>query len=573
MCINPYLLLISRAIYSHSSPAVGQKGGRGILSKLWPKKTLSAPSTLLPHSQSWDSSFSQMKGMNPYDEESTTEDDQFNTNDEDLPEPPPIPTVEYLLGRRAVNLRKRASLEDNSIQNETHDSDDYDSDSHSSVGSSRKGHHKKKNSKRKRRKSQGDGRDDGIQWQYNKLTESQSSSQVEKKSLGRQRKLTPIPSEFPTQRKMQFLETMPQQLKLDFGASVFYDKSKDIEPVALSSSPDTPSSLSPLHSPSPKSPLSPTSPMSSKEASPSHINYRMGEQPRPARVAPLPPVSLQSRAKSVDQEVPNNASQNVPAALRITQPKRPAPKLPPHLQNRQSKQQIAQNLANTTQSDLKRKASPISKIASSRGKSNQQGNNSKQGGSPSSPDEFMAVLNKAISSSPEQPRIFRQTSRDDVSPSSSPGTHSPTIEQIELELIAMKTMLASSVNSISEAPQRPPSPETPRAAEEERDALTSESDESSEYTSSSESSTSDTEDTSSDSSSEDEPAKMRPLSSSPRRPIMARNIGMASPRGKKFGGFNRARLLARYPRLLSRKIMRLATIHEVPEELVHQAVS
>jgi len=45
-----------------------------------------------------------MKGMNPYDEEPTTEDDQFNTNDEDLPEPPPIPTVEYLLGRRAVNL-------------------------------------------------------------------------------------------------------------------------------------------------------------------------------------------------------------------------------------------------------------------------------------------------------------------------------------------------------------------------------------------------------------------------------------------------------------------------------------
>ena len=50
---------------------------------------------------------------------------------------------------------------------------------------------------------------------------------------------------------------------------------------------------------------------------------------------------------------------------------------------------------------------------------------------------------------------------------------------------------------------------------------------------------------------------------------MARNIGMGSPR-RDIGG---ARLMVRYPRLLFKKTNRLVTIEEVPEEIVHEAVS
>ena len=159
--------------------------------------------------------------------------------------------------------------------------------------------------------------------------------------------------------------------------------------------------------------------------------------------------------------------------------KRPAPKLPPHLQNRQNKQQITQDNANAQNPVLSkpiRKAAPIAKIANSRNKSSQQGNTSKQGVSPSSPDEFMANLSKAISSSPKQPKIMRQASQDDSS--SPPGTHSPTSDQIEQDLNAMSQVISTSSTSTTQ--QRLPSPETPRAVEGERDALTSDSEESSE---------------------------------------------------------------------------------------------
>ena len=53
---------------------------------------------------------------------------------------------------------------------------------------------------------------------------------------------------------------------------------------------------------------------------------------------------------------------------------------------------------------------------------------------------------------------------------------------------------------------------------------------------------------------------------------MARNISMGSPRHR-IGGISRARVIARYPRLLRKKLIRLQTIAEVPEELVHAAVS
>ena len=58
----------------------------------------------------------------------------------------------------------------------------------------------------------------------------------------------------------------------------------------------------------------------------------------------------------------------------------------------------------------------------------------------------------------------------------------------------------------------------------------------------------------------------------PKRPVMARNIGMGNPR-RGLGGISRARLMARYPKLLRKKPIRLVTIEEVPEEIVHEAVS
>lgn len=53
---------------------------------------------------------------------------------------------------------------------------------------------------------------------------------------------------------------------------------------------------------------------------------------------------------------------------------------------------------------------------------------------------------------------------------------------------------------------------------------------------------------------------------------MARNIGMENPRHG-LGGVTRARQMARYPKLLRKKPIQLATIEEVPEEIVHEAVS
>ena len=53
---------------------------------------------------------------------------------------------------------------------------------------------------------------------------------------------------------------------------------------------------------------------------------------------------------------------------------------------------------------------------------------------------------------------------------------------------------------------------------------------------------------------------------------MARNIGMENPRHS-LSGVSRARQMARYPKLLRKKPIRLATIEEVPEEIVHEAVS
>ena len=54
--------------------------------------------------------------------------------------------------------------------------------------------------------------------------------------------------------------------------------------------------------------------------------------------------------------------------------------------------------------------------------------------------------------------------------------------------------------------------------------------------------------------------------------MMARNIGMGSPR-RTAGDMTRTRMMTRYPRLLNKKPIRLVTVEEVPEEIVHEAVS
>ena len=58
----------------------------------------------------------------------------------------------------------------------------------------------------------------------------------------------------------------------------------------------------------------------------------------------------------------------------------------------------------------------------------------------------------------------------------------------------------------------------------------------------------------------------------PTRPIIARNIRTGSPR-RAVGDVGRTRMMARYPRLLKKKPIRLVTVEEVPEEIIHEAVS
>ncbi len=188
----------------------------------------------------------------------------------------------------------------------------------------------------------------------------------------------------------------------------------------------------------------------------------------------------------------------------------------------------------------------------------------------------MEVLNKAISTSPNRPRIVKQLAVDESSPPPSPGRHSPTMDEIELELDAMRTALANAAPGFQSIPrgpmalQRPPSPKLRKPlTREDAEANGSDSESSDSSSGSDYSSTSDTE-----SSSDDEMIQGTPETASPKWPIMARNRAMGnihSPKARGFGGISRARKMAKYPRL--KKPIRLATILEVPEEVIHEAVS
>ena len=417
--------------------------------------------------------------------------------------------------------------------NEGAGADSDDSDGQGSVSSVERKRHRKKGAKKKKKKGRDDdaGKVDNNKWNYNKHLVPEISPPRSRK-VAMERYPTPMPSQ--NSMKLSPSAKMAITQKLDF-ESAFDELSKDLEALAGS-----PSSLSPIDSPSPKSPIS------SVEASPIHKPAVTSGFLKPARPAPTPPSSGSKRGK---------------------------PKLQPHLQNKQTvKSAKANTNAQPTQTVAKpARISPISKIASGRNKGHQNkamARSEKEAQqfvnmAKKSPADFMSKLTNAISSSPKQPRIARQMARSDNS--SPPASNSPTMDEIELQLNEMASVLTNAVNDIS---RRPPSPEFARQ-KSDTDDLSESDTESSEYTSSSESSTSDTESSSDDSSGEDNELK-RPLT--PRRPIMARNIGMAAGLKGRGMKINRYRLLARFPKLLRKRMVHLETIHEVPEEKIFSAV-
>ena len=558
--------------------------------------------------------------------------DEPPTNDateESLPEPPPIPTIEYLLGKRPVNLRKRVSAAVREQRAETDatigtdpSESDYDSDHssvssvHSSVGSAHSSvgstpgsvssaqsdagvtPHRKKSKKKKKKKDEVMG-DEGGDWTYNKLSAvPQSSPPREKK-----RTLTPYPGLISKTHYVDERFPMPVPRRLEFD-EILDEVSKDLETAAIS--PPSSSLSPPLKSPI--SPASQTSPPTASVTSTSLLSSNGGPKVVPSAVKP--PGGSQ-------EDNPNVAAKS---PKRRFFPKRAAPKTPPHKQNKkaQEMQQQRELLREKQQqqqqvqpkplakkppqdaSDLNRlsqqealsqlqptrpaRAAPIAKKMSSRAKgasasaavprvgpASEVGSVSANTATATkNPTAFMTALNKAIDASPKRPQVVRQVGRNDSTEEKSPPS-SPTMDEIELQLDAMRSTLAG-----GKPQQQLPSPEFHRRPKAE----TAESEsESSEDSSGSDDTSSSTDSSSDDSSDEGELV-------APKRPVMARNIGMIDPRmikigpagatsggGDKGNGLNRIRLMSRYPRLFRRRIIRLPTIIERVEEQIHQAVS
>ena len=187
-----YMLYMLKLQYYRSPVNTSSKGN--FFSKLWPSKKISTASDFRC-SQSWDSGTTSVVDILPASKHSKHVVDDA---EDSLPSPPPLPTFEYLVGKRPANLRGKGRVSREHIKNQDdifldgdkEHSSDLDSD-HSSV-SSTQGERKqqKKRAKKKRRSSQ---EDDAFDWQYNKLTVPQSSPPRERKGLTR--KLTPQPPE------------------------------------------------------------------------------------------------------------------------------------------------------------------------------------------------------------------------------------------------------------------------------------------------------------------------------------------------------------------------------------------
>lgn len=441
-----------------------------------------------------------------------------------IPDPPPTPTVEYLLGKRPVNLRRRANqtFKDQIQERAAHlaarerntgqDSDD------SSVGSSvsSKGKHRHKKGSKHRKKRTGHKGEGDIEWNYNQLGVLQSSPSRSRKGL--ERIPTPMPSQVPLSGMSNKKTLTPVAQKLNF--DTFDEMHQLIEQALSSTSPS--SSLSPLNSPSSQS-----SPSSSLETSPLHKNQR---------APPVPPSSPTS---------PHAGT----AAGAGGRSKRGGPKLPPHMQNKQiAKQNIvdtrpAAASSQPTGSQPTARTAPTSRLTNKR---------------PAPPPP----------TSSGKLKFFRQRGRTDNTPTVNDGEGDTTMDDIELQLDEMKSRLvdASAKSMLHPSTvRRPPSPELQHASTDEESESESES---SEYTSSSDhTTTSESEDSSSEDSSDEEMQMKKPLVS--KRPVVGKNAGHSQ--GK--GGFNRLRMLSRYPRLFRKKIINLDTIKEIAEEVLYNTVS
>ena len=355
---------------------MGQGARNTLLSKLWPGKKSSSASSGIIHSLSWDGSTTEKLSS------SSNSLQVIDASEEYLPIPPPLPTIEYLLGKRPHHLRgkghsvrhKHAAGKEE-VKEEVSDNDS-DHSSVSSTHSESRVQHKKKGKKKKKRSSK---EGDVFDWQYSQistLTVPHSSPPREKKMM---RKATPPPAHFNPDLLVQnnlshMLDDVTQQLDMD----------------SLS---DSASSLSPLHSPPPIGTPNHVSPSSSLNQIASNINTKASSYPRSKRAAPKPPL---------------------------------------HLQNRQAGAQI--------------KMTPISQKGSSRNKASQKQQHQQHSGNStiSSPDIFMAVLNKVISTSPKQPRIMRQYGHQP-----SPTSGSPVANDINLRVDLKGTMLGNYHQNVS----------------------------------------------------------------------------------------------------------------------------
>lgn len=377
--------------YIHRTP-VGS-GSRGtLLSKIWPGKKSISASSGVTHSKSWDGS-----PGTAMDHLSSSQDSLhvIDAMEEDLPEPPPLPTVEYLLGKRPSTLRGKghsphSKHATDSRDEENEDNSDVDSD-HSSVSSTQSDSRTQQKKKGKKKKKKSPKEDDVFDWQYSQLTVPHSSPPRERKKINR--KPTPPPAHFKP------VYGLPNDI-----SHAFDEVSRQLEMDILS---DSPSSLSPLHSPSPKSPVG-----------------------SPNQVSPSP--SFNQIAGHV-----NNKTNGRPV------PKRAAPKLPPHLQNKQGMQS---NQA-TSPDQKVIKTTPIAQKGSSRTKAPPRQQQPQQTGSApiGNPDMFMAVLNEVISNSPKQPRIMHQLGHQPPLP----GYRSPPANSVGLELDIKRTMAANSRSNVS----------------------------------------------------------------------------------------------------------------------------
>jgi len=458
-------------------------------------------------SKSWDSSVStaRYEGSDDFDGEIV---------EDSIPEPPPLPTIEYLLGKKPVNLRKRfnQSLKDqlkegaaqlkngSKVGGEVGGTEDSDETSSvaSSRGSSKGRHRHRRGAKHRRKKKDEEGEATG-EWTNSKLNKTASP----RKPL--ERKPTPMPSKVPVSDVIGNPGNTKQKLNFDA-----FDEMNQVLEQALQSV--SPSSTSPLNSPSSQS-----SPSSSLETSPHH---------------------------TATGTTPTNGPTSNPFPG-MSRNKRGGPKLPPHLQNKSAMQQPLAPPAKT---------SPITKVGNNRGKNLGQARGNPAAG--------------------RSPQLSRQEGRQE-----SATDPDLTIDDMELQLVEMKTRLVhASANSMLGS-IRPPSTEVHNTSDEDDDEESeSDSDESSEYTSTSETSSSSGSEDSSESSDEELQMK-KPLT--PKRLTMVRNpIGAAAAaaRGRAGGGgasrgFNRQRMLSRYPRLFRRRIVNLDTISEQAEEALYEYVS